>query len=38
LTFQYFSLFVFALSIVAGLTGASLTRGLLSGASGLVIT
>src|SRR5919205_3991149 len=35
---EYFSLFVFALSMVAGLTGASITRGLLSGAIGLVIT
>src|SRR5919198_640821 len=35
---EYFSLFVFALSMVAGLTGASLTKGLLSGAIGLVIT
>jgi len=35
---EYFSLFVFALSMVAGLTGASITRGLLSGAIGLVVT
>ena len=35
---EYFSLFIFALSMVAGLTGASLTLGLLSGAIGLVIT
>jgi putative tricarboxylic transport membrane protein len=35
---EYFSLFVFALSMVAGLTGASLTKGLLSGAIGLVVT
>ena len=35
---EYFSLFVFALSMVAGLTGASLSKGLLSGAIGLVIT
>jgi putative tricarboxylic transport membrane protein len=35
---EFFSLFVFALSMVAGLTGASLTKGLLSGAIGLVIT
>jgi putative tricarboxylic transport membrane protein len=35
---EYFSLFVFALSMVAGLTGASITAGLLSGAIGLVIT
>lgn len=35
---EYFSLFLFALSMVAGLTGASLTKGLLSGAIGLVVT
>ena len=35
---EYFSLFVFALSMVAGLTGASITAGLLSGAIGLVLT
>ena len=35
---EYFSLFVFALSMVAGLTGASITMGLLSGAIGLVVT
>jgi len=35
---EYFSLFVFALSMVAGLTEASLLKGLLSGALGLVIT
>ncbi|MGQ0544255.1 MAG: tripartite tricarboxylate transporter permease [Betaproteobacteria bacterium] len=35
---EYFALFVFALSMVAGLTGASLTKGLLSGAIGLVVT
>jgi putative tricarboxylic transport membrane protein len=35
---EYFSLFVFALSMVAGLTGDSVTKGLLSGAIGLVIT
>jgi putative tricarboxylic transport membrane protein len=35
---EYFSLFVFALSMVAGLTGVSLLKGLLSGALGLVIT
>jgi putative tricarboxylic transport membrane protein len=35
---EYFALFVFALSMVAGLTGASITKGLLSGAIGLVIT
>ena len=35
---EFFSLFVFALSMVAGLTGASITKGLLSGAIGLVVT
>lgn len=35
---EYFSLFIFALSMVAGLTEASLLKGLLSGALGLVIT
>jgi putative tricarboxylic transport membrane protein len=35
---EYFSLFIFALSMVAGLTGASITKGLLSGSIGLVIT
>jgi putative tricarboxylic transport membrane protein len=35
---EYFSLFVFALSMVAGLTGASISAGLLAGAIGLVIT
>jgi len=35
---EYFSLFVFALSMVAGLTEASLLKGLLSGAIGLAIT
>jgi putative tricarboxylic transport membrane protein len=35
---EYFSLFVFALSMVAGLTEQSLLKGLLSGALGLVIT
>jgi putative tricarboxylic transport membrane protein len=35
---EYFSLFVFALSMVAGLTGHSLLKGFLSGAIGLVIT
>jgi len=35
---EYFSLFVFALSMVAGLVGTSLVKGLLSGAIGLVIT
>ncbi len=35
---EYFSLFIFALSMVAGLTEGSLVKGLLSGAVGLVIT
>src|ERR671914_840502 len=35
---EYFSLFIFALSMVAGLTGKSITKGLLSGAIGLVVT
>ena len=35
---EYFALFVFALSMVAGLTEASLLKGLLSGAIGLTIT
>jgi putative tricarboxylic transport membrane protein len=35
---EFFSLFVLALSMVAGLTEASLLKGLLSGAIGLVIT
>jgi putative tricarboxylic transport membrane protein len=35
---EYFSLFVFALSMVAGLTEQSLVKGLLAGALGLVIT
>ena len=35
---EYFALFVFALSMVAGLTEASLVKGLLSGAIGLAIT
>src|SRR5487761_2005647 len=35
---EYFSLFVFALSMVAGLTEGSLIKGLLSGALGLAIT
>lgn len=35
---EYFALFVFALSMVAGLTEASLLKGLLSAAIGLVIT
>ncbi|HSF05161.1 MAG TPA: tripartite tricarboxylate transporter permease [Methylomirabilota bacterium] len=35
---EYFALFIFALSMVAGLTEASLLKGFLSGAIGLVIT
>jgi putative tricarboxylic transport membrane protein len=35
---EYFSLFIFALSMVAGLTEHSIVKGLLSGAIGLVIT
>ena len=35
---EFFALFVFALSMVAGLVGKSVTKGLLSGAIGLVIT
>ncbi|MBE0625953.1 MAG: tripartite tricarboxylate transporter permease [Burkholderiales bacterium] len=35
---EYFSLFVFALSMVAGLTEGSLVKGLLSGTIGLAIT
>jgi putative tricarboxylic transport membrane protein len=35
---EYFALFIFALSMVAGLTEASLLKGLLSGALGLVVT
>jgi putative tricarboxylic transport membrane protein len=35
---EYFSLFVFALSMVAGLTGDSITKGLLAAAIGLVVT
>jgi putative tricarboxylic transport membrane protein len=35
---EFFSLFVFALSMVAGLTEGALLKGLLSGALGLVIT
>jgi putative tricarboxylic transport membrane protein len=35
---EFFSLFVFALSMVAGLTEHSIVKGLLSGALGLVIT
>ena len=35
---EFFALFVFALSMVAGLVGKSVTKGLLSGAIGLAIT
>jgi putative tricarboxylic transport membrane protein len=35
---EFFALFVFALSMVAGLTGTSIAKGLLSGALGLVVT
>jgi putative tricarboxylic transport membrane protein len=35
---EFFALFVFALSMVAGLTGDSLAKGLLAGAFGLIIT
>jgi putative tricarboxylic transport membrane protein len=35
---EFFSLFVFALSMVAGLVGRSVTKGLISGAIGLVVT
>ncbi|HET7849846.1 MAG TPA: tripartite tricarboxylate transporter permease [Pseudolabrys sp.] len=35
---EFFSLFVFALSMVAGLVGKSVVKGLLSGAIGLVVT
>jgi putative tricarboxylic transport membrane protein len=35
---EYFSLFVFALSMVAGLTERSLLKGFLSGALGLIVT
>ena len=35
---EFFSLFIFALSMVAGLVGSSLLKGLLSGALGLVVT
>jgi putative tricarboxylic transport membrane protein len=35
---EFFSLFVFALSMVAGLVGKSVTKGLLSGVIGLAIT
>jgi putative tricarboxylic transport membrane protein len=35
---EFFALFVFALSMVAGLVGKSVTKGLLSGAIGLLVT
>jgi len=35
---EFFALFIFALSMVAGLVGRSVTKGLLSGAIGLVVT
>lgn len=35
---EFFSLFIFALTMVAGLVGKSVTKGLLSGAIGLVVT
>ena len=35
---EYFSLFIFALSMVAGLTEQSLLKGLLAGALGMIIT
>jgi putative tricarboxylic transport membrane protein len=35
---EFFALFVFALSMVAGLVGKSVTKGLLSGAIGLIVT
>lgn len=35
---EFFALFIFALSMVAGLVGKSVTKGLLSGAIGLVVT
>jgi putative tricarboxylic transport membrane protein len=35
---EFFSLFIFALSMVAGLVGKSVTKGLLSGAIGLIVT
>ncbi|MCC7081896.1 MAG: tripartite tricarboxylate transporter permease [Burkholderiales bacterium] len=35
---EFFSLYVFALSMVAGLVGDSITKGLLSGAIGLAVT
>ena len=35
---EFFALFIFALSMVAGLTGASIAKGLLAGALGLIVT
>lgn len=35
---EFFALFMFALSMVAGLTEESLAKGLLAGAFGLIIT
>lgn len=35
---EFFALFIFALSMVAGLVGRSVTKGLLSGAIGLLVT
>ena len=35
---EYFSLFIFALAMVAGLTERSLLKGFLSGALGLIVT
>jgi putative tricarboxylic transport membrane protein len=35
---EYFSLFIFALSMVAGLTEQSIVKGLLSGAIGMIVT
>jgi putative tricarboxylic transport membrane protein len=35
---EFFAIFVFALSMVAGLVGKSVTKGLLSGAIGLLVT
>ncbi|MDI3471012.1 MAG: Tripartite tricarboxylate transporter TctA family [Pseudolabrys sp.] len=35
---EFFALFIFALSMVAGLVGKSVTKGLLSGAIGLLVT
>src|SRR5690349_24112240 len=37
-SWEFFALFVFALSMVAGLVGRSVTKGLLSGAIGLAVT